>query len=251
MKEKHFEGKESLEEENARLRAENNDLKVENVALRTENEELKIDSVTGLPTRRELDKRIAKSRSKEKIDGGREGGPEKEPSNETAVLMLDIDNFKMVNDLYGHPNGDVILRAVADTLREVFRKEDVIMRYGGEEIAVILPKTDAGRLIHKFYDPETGKSRLPVKTTIIYKGKREEVEVTLSGGLAAVGPDGDLHAALAQADQALYAAKEDTQEKDGRVTRGRDRILMYSDDITKKEPGSEIPENPSLDRKKA
>ncbi|HEY5220955.1 MAG TPA: GGDEF domain-containing protein [Candidatus Paceibacterota bacterium] len=208
----------------------------ENIALKAEIADLKIDSVTGLPTRRELDKRIAESRSKEKMNGGQEGGPEKELSNETAVLMLDIDNFKVVNDLYGHPNADIILRAVADKLREMFRKEDSVMRYGGEEIAVILQKTDAKRLIHKFYDSKAGKPRLTVKTTIIHKGKEEEVEVTLSGGLASFGPDGDLHTALTQADEALYVAKNGVKTKDGNmVTPERDRIVLYSEDMGKEQ----------------
>ena len=195
--------------------------------LEAENADLKIDSVTGLSTRRELDKRLAQS--KEKIDGGREDGVEKEPSDETSILMLDIDNFKTVNDLYGHPNGDIILRAVADELRGIFRKEDNIVRYGGEEIAVILPKTDARRLINKFYDPETGRPRLTVKTTIMHEGKEEEVEVTLSGGLAAMGPDGDFRATLAEADKALYVAKNGVRKSDGTmITPPRDRITLYS-----------------------
>ena len=197
--------------------------------LEAEIADLKIDSVTGLPTRRELDKRLAQPR--EEIDGEQEDGAEKEkePSNETAILMLDIDNFKTVNDLYGHPNGDVVLRAVADKLREMFRKEDSIARYGGEEIAVILPKTDASRLINKFYDPKAGKPHLTVKTTIMHEGKEEEIEVTLSGGLAAMEPDGDFRATLAQADKALYAAKNGAREKDGTmIASPRDRIVLYS-----------------------
>jgi diguanylate cyclase (GGDEF)-like protein len=204
------------------------------VALEAEIADLKIDSVTGLPTRRELDKRLAQPR--EKIDGGQENSAEKEPSNETAILMLDIDNFKTVNDLYGHPNGDVVLRAVADKLREMFRKEDSIARYGGEEIAVILPKTDASRLINKFYDPKAGKPHLTVKTTIMHEGKEEEIEVTLSGGLAAMGPDGDFRATLAQADKALYVAKNGAREKDGTmVASPRDRIVLYSKEETESE----------------
>ena len=241
MKAKHF-GAEGPRPEAtaAELREQLETVIAENIALKTENAELKTDSVTGLPTRRELDKRVAESRSKEKMNGGQEGGPEKEPSNEAAVLMLDIDNFKIVNDLYGHPNGDIILRAVADELRGMFRKEDVIMRYGGEEIAVILPKADAKRLINKFYDSNMGKPHMTVKTTIIHKGKEEEIEVTLSGGLAAVGPDGDLHTALSQADKALYVAKNGIKANDGSmVVPERDRIVLYSPEM-EKERSSEI-----------
>jgi len=210
------------------------------VALEAEVADLKIDSVTGLPTRRELDKRIAQSQSKEKIDGSQENGAEKEPSKETAVLMLDIDSFKIVNDLYGHPSGDAILRATADKLKEMFRKEDMVTRYGGEEIAIIMGKTDANRLINKFYDSDAGKPRLIVKTTIMYEGKEEEVEVTLSGGLATAGPEGDLQAAIDNADKALYVAKNGVREKNGTMVAGpRDRIVLYSKDM-KKEESSDI-----------
>ena len=56
--------------------------------------------------------------------------------------MLDIDNFKSVNDVYGHQQGDLVLRRVADALRETSRDVDVPARYGGEEMALILPHTD-------------------------------------------------------------------------------------------------------------
>ena len=59
-----------------------------------------------------------------------------------GLIMLDIDNFKSVNDTYGHQQGDVVLRWVADALRETSRDVDVAARYGGEEMALILPHTD-------------------------------------------------------------------------------------------------------------
>ena len=59
-----------------------------------------------------------------------------------GLIMLDIDNFKSVNDIYGHQQGDLVLRYVADALRETSRDVDVAARYGGEEMALILPHTD-------------------------------------------------------------------------------------------------------------
>ena len=59
-----------------------------------------------------------------------------------GLIMLDIDNFKSVNDIYGHQQGDLVLRYVADVLRETSRDVDVAARYGGEEMALILPHTD-------------------------------------------------------------------------------------------------------------
>ena len=59
-----------------------------------------------------------------------------------GLIMLDIDNFKSVNDVHGHQQGDLVLRCVADALRETSRDVDVAARYGGEEMALILPHTD-------------------------------------------------------------------------------------------------------------
>ncbi|MFH1755502.1 MAG: GGDEF domain-containing protein, partial [Candidatus Latescibacterota bacterium] len=59
-----------------------------------------------------------------------------------AVILLDIDDFKRVNDQYGHPVGDVLLQSFADVVREAVRETDIVARYGGEEFAVMLPNTE-------------------------------------------------------------------------------------------------------------
>ena len=62
---------------------------------------------------------------------------------ELSVILLDIDDFKDVNDKYGHPVGDDVIKKIADIARDVFRAEDVIGRIGGEEFLCVLPRTDA------------------------------------------------------------------------------------------------------------
>src|SRR5262249_61210961 len=59
-----------------------------------------------------------------------------------SLVMVDVDHFKIYNDTYGHPQGDIVLRELARLLREASRTSDVVARYGGEEFALILPETD-------------------------------------------------------------------------------------------------------------
>jgi diguanylate cyclase (GGDEF)-like protein len=121
-----------------------------------------------------------------------------------SLLMMDLDSFKAVNDLYGHPFGDQVLRRAGSLLRRAVRESDIACRFGGEEFAVILPETDrlgahavAERVRRKV---ATGFAERPVDGRIVV--------MTISGGIASFPEDGDNPAALiAGADQALYHAK--------------------------------------------
>jgi two-component system, cell cycle response regulator len=119
-----------------------------------------------------------------------------------AVLMTDIDHFKAVNDTYGHPAGDVVLRGVAQMLREQARDTDVVARYGGEEFAVVMPETDLG-------GAQVIAERLREAVAArVFHTEVGPVRVTLSIGLAASPQDGTEMDALVQlADQCLYLAK--------------------------------------------
>jgi diguanylate cyclase (GGDEF)-like protein len=127
-----------------------------------------------------------------------------------SIALVDIDDFKQVNDTFGHGTGDGVLRAVADVLRDHFREVDVAARIGGEEFAVLLPETDAAgareaaeRFVsalaaHEFGDGSTRPRR-----------------ITASAGIAS-GAHGSVEELLERADRALYRAKE----------RGKNRVAL-------------------------
>lgn len=119
----------------------------------------------------------------------------------SAVLMLDIDHFKAVNDVHGHQVGDAALRAVAAMLRDSLRMHDIAGRYGGEEFGVVLPGIDASGAA-----AIAERIRRKIESSIVEA--RRSVRVTASIGYAALGNDDhDPGAWIARADRALYAAK--------------------------------------------
>ena len=117
-------------------------------------------------------------------------------------MLCDIDHFKTVNDTYGHPAGDLVLKGVAAILRDQARQTDAVARYGGEEFALILPETDSGAARAL---AERIRAAVEQATFMTELGP---LKITLSLGVATL-PDvarqkQDL---VDQADQALYAAK--------------------------------------------
>lgn len=158
-------------------------------------EELSVrDGLTGLYNRRELEKRLH-----EEIHRARRY------HRPLTVLMLDIDHFKNVNDRYGHQAGDEVLITVADLIQLNVRPVDMVCRYGGEELSVILPETDeeGARIVAE-------RIRGTVEDSITTAPQGDMVHVTVSIGLATFPRDGDTAASLVRAaDQALYAAKQD------------------------------------------
>ncbi|MBF0567965.1 MAG: GGDEF domain-containing protein [Nitrospirae bacterium] len=120
-----------------------------------------------------------------------------------ALLMIDLDDFRAVNDSYGHIVGDFVLEATAQRIRDSIRESDIAFRYGGEEFAVILPDTDvlrghivAERIRKNIENPAFEQDGLSIKMTV-------------SVGLADYNKDEDVSSAelLAKADSALYEAK--------------------------------------------
>jgi diguanylate cyclase (GGDEF)-like protein len=120
-----------------------------------------------------------------------------------ALLMIDIDHFKRVNDTYGHLTGDQILAGLAEALRCRARASDVIGRFGGEEFVVLLPGADAPRACQAAERLREGISSAPIACD------PGTVRITVSVGVAVFGLHGDdIPGLLAAADLALYQAKE-------------------------------------------
>jgi two-component system, cell cycle response regulator len=119
-----------------------------------------------------------------------------------SLILCDIDHFKSVNDTYGHPIGDVVLKGVARTLAKEARNTDVVARYGGEEFAVVMPETDtAGAMVIA----ERIRERV---AQVVFETEQGPLKVTMSLGVATFPADGDKKAALVErADGCLYHAK--------------------------------------------
>jgi len=141
-----------------------------------------------------------------------ESFPKDAPQRIISVVMLDIDFFKKINDVYGHQAGDFVLRHTADLMKKNFRKTDIVARYGGEEFLAILPGTDAqGAAVAA----EKLRSAIQGYT---YDFDGTIIPVTMSSGVAqiALGTEsGDQ--AIARADAALYFSKQS----------GRNRVSVH------------------------
>ncbi|MEK6797057.1 MAG: diguanylate cyclase [Spirochaetota bacterium] len=131
-----------------------------------------------------------------------------------ALAVVDIDNFKSINDTYGHLIGDRVLRAIAVLMRKTFRLTDIVGRYGGEEFLVIFPNTSAenARFAIDHVAATLRKERFTDDAGKIFT-------VSFSAGLSELTPeDADIDAVIKRADEALYRAKD----------AGRDRWVIWS-----------------------
>ena len=131
-----------------------------------------------------------------------------------GLIMLDIDNFKQINDTYGHPQGDQVLQSVARVLRDTSREADWAARYGGEEMALILPHTD---LEGSYTIAERVRATIAGLRIPVLDGSNELLEVTASVGVAASTVP-DKSALIADADAALYRAKREGKNRTMRAT---------------------------------
>jgi diguanylate cyclase (GGDEF)-like protein len=179
----------------------NRELDKANKELARRREELlalsRTDALTGLFNRRHLEERLAE-----------EFARSRRYKSKLSLVMLDIDHFKRINDTFGHPFGDEVLKAVAQTARSRLREVDLIARYGGEELVALLPEAapeDAFRVCERVRE---AIAALRLQHPGL-DGKPVEVRLTASLGVATV-PSEDLTSAealLRAADASLYLAK--------------------------------------------
>lgn len=152
------------------------------------------DSLTGLYNRRYFSKISKKILNLAKRD-----------ESKVSVLMLDIDNFKSINDTYGHYIGDEVLIYLSKQLQNSTRVSDVICRYGGEEFVILLPQTDIDGTLSI-----AEKIRTEVEIHTICIDNCDDLKFTISIGVSEVNiiADSSIEESLNRADKALYIAKE-------------------------------------------
>jgi diguanylate cyclase len=129
---------------------------------------------------------------------------------ESCLVMLDLDHFKSVNDIFGHPNGDTILKWIAGVMKSQLRDTDILARFGGEEFTILLPGTS----VEGAYNVAE-KVRLAIEHCT-FPGQMEKLKLTASFGITSLTADANatFDSVYREADKALYRAKD----------KGRNRI---------------------------
>jgi two-component system cell cycle response regulator len=159
------------------------------------------DPLTGLFNRGYVDDRFALELSRARRYG-----------KLLTIAVIDADRFKSLNDMHGHPAGDLVLRKISALFRDSIRQSDTVGRYGGEEFVVILPETDIEAAQQKL----ESLRELVASTPITLATRGEQVQVTISAGLASFPQDGEDAAELfALADERMFQAKK----------KGRNRVI--------------------------
>lgn len=157
------------------------------------------DPLTGVLNRKGLDEAIAREIARMR----RRDAP-------LCIALLDIDDFKRLNDTFGHHTGDEALRHLSAVMRESLRPQDLIGRYGGEEFLILLPETDA----QQSAEVVTRLQRELTRRFFLADNKR--LLITFSAGIACLAPDEEPDDAIDRADRAMYAAKR----------AGKNRVLL-------------------------
>jgi len=163
-----------------------------------------VDSLTGLANRRSLEDTLRVQVARAARFG-----------EEISLVLADLDDFKGVNDRFGHPAGDEVLRAFAAALTETTRQMDIAGRWGGEEFALLLPATDAAGAARL---AERARAAIEAHAVETDEG---EVAVTASFGVASFPECRELDDLIAAADAALYVAKRE----------GKNRVVVAAESV--------------------
>jgi diguanylate cyclase (GGDEF)-like protein len=161
----------------------------------------RMDSLTGVLSRTAFEEVMARELERARRYGGR-----------LSLILFDLDNFKDINDTYGHLFGDKVLRKVADAVKMNLRSTDVIARWGGEEFIVLLPGADCREAC-----AVAEKLRKSLQTL----GLGSKVRITASFGVAELRDGDDGVRLILKADKALYSAKR----------KGKNRVEVYPEEI--------------------
>lgn len=203
--EHHFQSSEDIPEEVAMLAAQAGRALANAQRFKEKDQLATVDELTGLLNRRGFFERAREEWRKCAASG-----------RPLAVAMIDADDFKLINDTYGHAAGDRLLRKLAVILRDNFKGKDVIGRYGGEEFSVVMPNTE-------LHEAVAQAERLCREIEL--EGKNDGIpRFTVSIGVSAADlettAEDSLSEVLLRADQALYAAKR----------QGRNRVVLKAED---------------------
>lgn len=163
-----------------------------------------VDSLTGLANRRSLEETLRAELARSARFG-----------DQICVVLADLDDFKQVNDRFGHAAGDAVLQAFAQTLHDTVRESDVAGRWGGEEFALVLTGTDAAGGV-RFAE----RARIAIAERVVAV-EGAELSVTASFGVASYPECPELGELLAAADAALYAAKR----------QGKNRVVVSAESV--------------------
>jgi len=172
----------------------------------------RFDSLTGALTRRTFEETLEKEIQKSRLSG-----------RPFSLAMADLDNFKQVNDTFGHPVGDFVLSSFVDFLTKNLREDDALARYGGEEFFIIMPEVTKQKAIEIL---ERIRRTLD-EITFYYEKEDRHVHITSSFGLSGFPEDGaNAEVLVKKADEALYLAK----------SMGRNTVVPYTDQLLLSKP---------------
>ncbi|MBW2096211.1 MAG: GGDEF domain-containing protein [Deltaproteobacteria bacterium] len=150
------------------------------------------DGLTGLYNRKAFDSKI-----QDTLEKAREAG------EALTIILLDVDRFKEINDTFGHVAGDKILEKVGQSLRETFRENDFLVRYGGDEFVVLIE-----RLTEKMARQRVLNFRKNLAKKRFVSHKKGEITISVSAGIAVARPEDTPESLLDRADQAMYTEKQ-------------------------------------------